>query len=384
MQGEYHFTKQERLVWGRPCANAVAEEVERAGWSRAFVVTNRSLVSSKTLQDIVAALGRKYAGIYGEVVAHSPREAVLDGSAAARAANADIIVALGGGSVIDAVKVMLSCLWGGLTTWEDLDRLASTAPMPVAHASVRMIAVPTTLSAAEYTSLAGITDRKRKTKDIYRHPSYAPVVVILDPEATMATPGWLMLSSGIRSVDHSVEAWLSRAPTPISDAFAREALRRLPVALRALAVNPLDLAARLECQISSFLAISAPLSGAPVGASHAIGRVLGGAFNVSHGQTSCVLLPAVVEWNSLADNGRQQDIPQLMGAAPNLSASEAIASLIDDLKEPRRLRDIGIKKSDFALIADRSMTMLSFVETSGNQRTISSSDQVKEILELAF
>ena len=307
---------------------------------------------------------------------------MLEGAAAARLAGADVIVAIGGGSVIDAAKVMLGCLWDGLSTSADLDRLLMHGHKTPPNRPVRMIAVPTTLSAAEFTPLAGITDPERGAKDLFQHPYYAPSIVVLDPSATQNTPEWLLLSTGVRSIDHCVETLCSSRPSPYADALAGEGLRRLSSGLRALRDAPADPKARLDCQLGAWLSISGPVSGVPLGASHAIGRVLGAACGVPHGHTSCVLLPGVLRWNSTADEGRQRSVAQLMGAADNVTASEAVATLVRDLGQPSRLRDVTVDRDKFRILAERSLQMLSHPATSGNQRPIRTIGDVLEILEL--
>jgi maleylacetate reductase len=179
LKGTHALSGKEKLVYGTAAATVVTDEASANGWNRAFIMSNRSLANSDLVASIVSALGPRYAGIYAECAAHSPRQSVLAGSAAARAASADVIVAIGGGSVIDAAKVMLGCLWDDLRTSADLDRLLTNG-----HAApsrpVRMIAIPTTLSAAEFTPLAGITNTERGTKDLFLNPS-PPVGHVLDP-----------------------------------------------------------------------------------------------------------------------------------------------------------------------------------------------------------
>lgn len=383
LTGTHVLSGQEKLVYGSPAATVVSVEAGANDWNRAFVVTNRSLADSELVSSISSALGSRFVGVYAECAAHSPRQSVLAGAAAARVAAADVIIAVGGGSVIDAAKVMLACLWGDLRTSDDLDRLLANG-----HAApsrpVRMIAIPTTLSAAEFTPLAGITNTERGTKDLFLHPMYLPSVVVLDPNATMKTPEWLLLSTGVRSVDHCVETLCSSSPSPYADAMASEGLRRLSTSLRALRMDPGDLEARLDCQLGAWLAISGPVAGVPLGASHAIGRVLGGACGVPHGHTSCVLLSAVLRWNAPADGGRQRRVADLMGAPAAASASEAVAGLVTDLGQPARLRDVSVGRDRFDKLARKSLVMLSHPATAGNQRLVGTADEVIEILELAL
>jgi len=159
-----------------------------------------------------------------------------------------------------------------------------------------MIAVPTTLSAAEFNNQAGVTDAARRVKQSYLHPLAVPKAVILDPQATVATPMELLLSTGMRSMDHAVERWCATASLPLSDALSMHAMQMLASGLPKVQAAPQDLDARGDCQVAMWLSLLPHTAGVPFGASHGIGYILGGACGVPHGVTSCLMLPAVLEY----------------------------------------------------------------------------------------
>jgi maleylacetate reductase len=163
--GTFHITAHERILFGRAAGEAVVAEAERVGAQRVFVTSTRSLAQKEMgpLQRIEKAFGSRHVGTYATIKSHSPREDVVAGAAQARAAKADLLVAVGGGSVIDATKAMLLCLWAGLDSPEAMepycigfDRSKSSA-LQLPTDPIRMIAVSTTLSASEFTENAGIT-----------------------------------------------------------------------------------------------------------------------------------------------------------------------------------------------------------------------------------
>jgi maleylacetate reductase len=290
---------------------------------------------------------------------------------------------VGGGSVIDATKVMQLCVWCGIERVEELDayhiggidrRDVSRVP-----ATLRMIALPTTLSAAEFTPFAGVTDRKRSVKQGYTHPLLAPCAVVLDPALTLGTPAQLWLSTGIKAVDHAVEQLCNPQRAPFADALAEEGLRRLSRALPATKNEPDDLDARLECQFGMWLAISGASAGRGIGASHAIGHTLGGMFGVPHGMTSCVTLHAVLRWNEPVNAERQKLISELLGSA-SVSASVAIQQLCQRLGLATRLAGVGIQPPQFRAIAEHTMHDRG---VRVNPRPVQSPDDIVEILELA-
>jgi maleylacetate reductase len=379
----------ERVVYGKPAGAAVLAEAERLGAKRVFVTTSKSVAQSPLLADVVSALGNRHAGTYAGMTAHSPRPCVIEGARLAREAEADLVVSVGGGSAIDATKVMLIALWQSVTRIEDLDAYRAGRPKdgaaPPSQAikppagAIRMIAVPTTLSAAEFNAFAGITDPRYGIKESFGHPLIVPQVIVLDPAATLATPMDLMLSTGLKAVDHAVERLCSQQAHPFVIGTAVEALKLLVRALPAHKAKPDNMETRLDLQFGMWLAIGAGTSGVGVGASHGIGHVLGAACHVPHGHTSCVMLPSVLRWNLPANADRQKRVSEAFGK-PDTPADELVAGLVTALGLPRRLADVGVAKERFQEIAEKSMHDRAVLN---NPRPIKEPAQVMEILELA-
>jgi maleylacetate reductase len=380
LSGTHRFPRQEQVTYGRPAAEVLRELAERHGARRLLVTTTRSLADGLA-RETAAALGELCAGVFAEIGAHSPREGVVAGAAEARRLGADLLVAVGGGSVIDATKVMQICLWAGLTEVAQLDayragRGPDRADVAGLAAGVRMIAVPTTLSAAEFTPFAGVSDAARRVKEGYTHPELAPRAVILDPAVTLETPQRLWLSTGMKAVDHAVEQLCNPQRAPYADALAADGLRRLARGLAASKADPADLDARLECQFGMWLAISGVGSGRGMGPSHAIGHTLGGSYGVPHGITSCVVLPAVLQWTAEAAAPQQAAIAQILGAP----APAAVGELVRGLGLPADLASVGIGREHFQAIAEHTMHDAG-VRTS--PRPIRGPADIVEILELA-
>lgn len=379
----------ERVVYGKPAGAAVLAEAERLGAKRVFVTTSKSVAQSALVADVVKALGERHVGTYAGITAHSPRPCVIEGAKLAAEAAADLIVAVGGGSVIDATKVMLIALWQNATTIEGLDAYRAGRPKdgaaPPAEAirpspdAVRMIAVPTTLSAAEFNAFAGVTDLRYGIKESFGHRLIVPRVIVLDPAATLATPMDLMLSTGIKAVDHAVERLCSQQAHPFAIGTASEALKLLAKALPAHKERPDDLETRLDLQFGMWLSIGAGTSGVGVGASHGIGHVLGAACHVPHGHTSCVMLPSVLRWNLPANADRQKRVSEAFGRR-DVPAADLVAELVDTLGLPKRLADVGVGRDRFQEIAEKAMHDRAVLN---NPRPIKQPAQVVEILELA-
>ena len=386
--GSFSVTAHERIVWGRPAGEAVLEEAERYGAKRIFVTSTRSLAGKTEgpLQRLERALGSRHVGTFAQIRAHSPREDVVAGAQAARAAKADLLVAVGGGSVIDATKAMQLCLWLALDSADAMEPYClgferhKSVAVPLPSEPIRMISVSTTLSASEFTENAGITQSRTNTKQSFRHRLFAPRSIVLDPAATLDTPDWLLSATGIRSVDHAVENYCNARASPATEALSLQGLRLLYRALPAIKRDAAALAPRQQAQLGMWQAIAPSASGVPTGASHGIGYALGASFGVPHGHTSCVLLHAVLRWNAAVNGERQQALSAAMGAADR-SASDLIKALVVELGQPVSLRAVGIKRENIDELAQRA---LSYQPVQLNPRPIKTAEDVKEILELAW
>jgi maleylacetate reductase len=247
-----------------------------------------------------------------------------------------------------------------------------------------MLAVSTTLSAPEFTGMAGITDSASQAKQMFAHRLMVPRTAILDPGATLDTPLDLLFSTAIRSVDHAVECWCSPQATPATEALSHQGLALLARALPAVRAQPSDLRPRLDAQFGMWQAVAALAAGVQTGASHGIGYALGAGFGVPHGHTSCVLLPAVLRWNALAPDPavreRQQALSAAMGA-PGQSLAELVGGLIRQLGQPATLREVGLRADQLDALAQRA---LAFPPVQANPRPIRGVADVREILDLAW
>jgi len=362
LSGTYRFPQMESVVFGKPFAEVVAQEVDRLDARAMFVLASGTLArTTDSVDRLRQALGNRIAGVCAKIGAHTPRTDVVDAANAAREAGTDLLVTLGGGSVTDAAKMVGLCLGNGVTAPAQLDRYRAviaadgTARRPEVQApAVRTIAIPTTLSAGEFTASAGCTDTSRHVKESYSHPLMMPRTVILDPEASAHTPEWLFLSTGIRAVDHAVEDICSVNGQPLSEGAAYHALRLLGKGLRAVKADPADNEARLDCQIGAWMSMVGSQSGVSKGASHGIGHVLGGTAGVPHGYTSCIMLPHVLRFNDPVNTDKQARVSEALGR-PYEPAADVVAGLIADLGLPTRLRDVDVKPEQLDLIAETSM-----------------------------
>ena len=329
----HRFAGTERVVVGAGSVAALPEECDARGMRRVVVVTGRSLRDNTgVIARVESLLGARHAATYAGIREHVPGGAVMELTALLRSSGADGAVAVGGGSPIDGTKAALFHLDEGATP---------------------QIALPTTLSAAEFTPTAGVTDEATQRKGGVVHPRLTPRCAILDPELTLPTPERLWLSTGIRALDHAVETVYA----PEGDRFAVEislrAIAMLRAALPACRRDPTDLDAREQAQVAAWYS-GIGLAAVTVMPSHPLGRVLGASFGVGHGITSCVLLPASVDWVAARAPERVAPLCAAFEVATPEAVGTAVRDFVASLGLPVTLR--GARLDEAAL--ERFVTMV--------------------------
>jgi maleylacetate reductase len=381
-KGRVVFGAMDEVVFGVPAATAIPAQMDRLGTTRAFLMVSGTLNrETNEIEKIRSGLGPRCAGTFDAMPPHTPREAVIAATEQARAAGADLIVTVGGGSITDGAKAVQLCLANNISTVDGIDAIRTRKGVvpPMHEPSVRQISVPTTIAGGEFGAAAGVTNLRIRVKEMLRHELTIPRAVILDPAITLHTPQWLFLSTGIRAVDHCVEALCSQEAHPYADAQALTGLSMLAQGLPRVKADPHDLDARMDCQIGTWLSMGPSAAGVPMGASHGIGYVLGAAFDVPHGYTSCVMLPSVMRWNSPVNAERQALVSAAMGH-PGKDAADVLDGFIGGLGMPRSLQDVRVGPEHFDAIAEQAMRT---PWVPRNPRKIDGPAQVREILLLA-
>ena len=320
-RGTHTFLPTERVHFGEGSLGQMAEEARPS--DRAFVVTGKSLYENTDLvRRVEALLGEKHVGTFSGVGQHTPGSSVKE--AARQARGTDLLVSVGGGSVVDGTKAV-----------------ARELGYP-AH-----VAVPTTLSGAEWAHRVGVTDEVSGRKSGFADPKAVPQVVVLDPEATIFTPEKLWLSTGIRALDHAVEGLLYGGEHPVTDVTGAEGARRLVAYLPRSREEPGDVEVRGKLQIAAWLAYFGPFN-TPMGLSHALGRRIGASYGIPHGYTSCVTLaPSLAVARNRVPEERWRRLEDALGGDP----PERVSFLVERLCLPSRLRDVGVPEHDLEDIA---------------------------------
>jgi maleylacetate reductase len=387
-KGTHLFPAMERVDFGRPAAQALANEAERLGSKRVFLIVSRSLnTNTDEIAKIAAALGERHAGTYDGVPQHTTRESVAELTRAALDLQADLLVAIGGGSVVDAAKITTLCMRHNITDADGLDgyEVKFDANGRVSMASfagpeVRMVAIPTTLSGGEYNAGCLVTDPRRNLKQTFFHRLMMPVTIILDPSLLRHAPDALLLGSGTRAMDHAIEALCSPRGTPLTDSVVLRGLALMAKWLPRSHADRDDLEASRQCQSASWLCSFGLQSRVPMGASHAIGHVLGGTCHVPHFLCTPVMMPAILQYNRPSCEEAQNELSAALGR-PGMAASDAFREFCVSLGLPTSLSEVGVGSDQFELIGTTTMKEEFFIYT--NPRPVRTPAEVIEILKLA-
>jgi alcohol dehydrogenase len=341
--GEFTLTPIEQVISGSGVvASALADALDRRGCQRAVIVTGRTLAASSVLTDVRCALGHRLAAVFMGARQHVPAGSVAALVAELRRVDADAVVSLGGGSPIDTAKMAVHALLP-----------EPGEGMPGRMDALLHVAIPTTLSAGEFTSVAGITDEGSRIKRAVVDPRLAPRVVFTDPTLTLPTPDWLWAATGIRALDHAIESSYSSRHHPLSDALAARGIRllleHLPPSIHCTGPERVD--HRGHCQLAAWLSVFG-ITNAGFGLSHAFGHQIGPRWHVPHGITSCITLPHVMRF--MADRVPERFAPIAEGfgvsfdaAAPHpaaLQCADRLTAFISQFDLPQRLREVDVPR----------------------------------------
>lgn len=395
------------VSYGRPFDETCAHHVENTfDAKRAYVIASASLSKNTNEVDkLKKALGDRLAGVWIGIAPHTPWDEVVAATKDALEKQADCLITIGGGSLVDGAKAMLIFMANNTVTvkdvlgleqelgarWETMGKQSSE--LRGVSPKIPLICIPTTLSGGEYSQYAGGTDPETHHKLVFGHPWCAPRLIINDPKLTITAPEWVWLSTGVRGIDHCVEAYCRlHQPDEEVDEAALKAFRLIVPNLLVTKKDWTNEKARLDCMLGVNLILIALKKRCLPGASHGIGHQLG-PLGVGHGQTSCILLPSVMKWNLKANREKQERLKEVMweektvaevlkkrGLEENGSdAGDALDAIFRELGMPRSLKEMSIGKDKFDVLAANS---LKDPCCAANPIPLETKEQVLEILEM--
>ena len=343
-----------RIAVGAGRISELADGCHQLGIRAPLLVTDPGLAALPFMSDVKARCAE--AGlrieIFSDVQGNPTRQNVEDGVEIFTAGQHDGVIAMGGGSALDAGKAIafLSGQQRSLWDFEDLDDNWSRARE---DGIAPIIAIPTTAgTGSEVGRVSVITDTAEKRKRLIFHPRILPSFVILDAELTLSLPAHLTAATGMDALSHNLEAYCSPRFHPMADGIAQEGIRRIVQYLPQAVADGNDLKARTQLLVASTMGATAFQKG--LGAMHALAHPLGARYNAHHGLLNAILMPYVLQANRSAIAGKLTDLARALDIAnPGFGAFfERVMALREQIKIPKRLNDIGIDATESALIGE--------------------------------
>jgi len=351
-----------KIIFGSGSSTAELEsEMSALGCSRAVVVTDPGIIKAGLSEKIIKTLGDKCVGVFSDVPQDTGIDVVNRGAAFAREKGADIVISIGGGSVIDTAKCMCILLTegGDLANFEGIQLL--TRPQ-TPH-----IVIPTTAgTGSEVTWIAVVFDRGKGQKILIVESYITPRVAILDPQLTLTLPPLLTASTGMDAMTHAIEAMTSMHREPISAGMALHAIRLVSTYLPPCIQDGNNINARGQMQLAATMAGWA-FCNSMVGLVHAMAHSIGAVSHIPHGVSCGIMLPYCMDYN--IDDGEPEvikiyaTVAQALGVStrndePKRAAKAAVKEIFDLLKRighPLKLSEFGVKEADILKAADLSM-----------------------------
>lgn len=378
----FNYFAPTKVIFGTGMISDLPMEIASFG-KKAVLVTDPGIIETGMVDQVKTLMGDALAGVFSDVPQDTGMEVVDRGAAYAKEKGADVVVSLGGGSVIDTAKGMCILITegGSLRDHEGMQLL--TRPQ-CPH-----IVVPTTAgTGSEVSAGAVVLDKAQGQKILIFEYHNIPRVAILDPKLTEKLPPALTASTGMDAMTHAVESYVSSQRNPIADAVALHAVKLVKTYLPRAVENGADMVARGQMQVAALLAGWA-FSNALLGLVHAMAHSLGAVCRLPHGLANGILLPHVMRYNLEEVPGLLADIAQAMGVNTQgkdagESAAVAVAEMEELIKQiglPGGLGEAGVDESCLAECAELAMTDGSIVY---NPRLIMASDEVLDVYRKAL
>ncbi|MGF1766915.1 L-threonine dehydrogenase [Enterovibrio makurazakiensis] len=346
-------------LMGAGCLTDAADAIQSHGFKNGLVVTDKILNEIGVVEKVTALLAERgvMTAIFDGTQPNPTIGNVEAGLAILEAHNCDFVISLGGGSPHDCAKgiALVAANGGKIGDYEGVDQSAK--------AQLPLIAINTTAgTASEMTRFCIITDEERHIKMAIVDKNTTPLISVNDPELMLAKPKSLTAATGMDALTHAVEAYVSIAASPITDAVAIKAIELIQAHLRTAVNDGQNLEAREQMAYAQFMAGMA-FNNASLGYVHAMAHQLGGFYDLPHGVCNAVLLPHVQKYNVQVSASRLRDVAKAMGVnVDNLSAEqgaeaaiEAIQVLSKDVGIPAGLEALGVKADDFPVLAENAL-----------------------------
>ncbi|HAS6393894.1 TPA: L-threonine dehydrogenase [Vibrio vulnificus] len=346
-------------LMGAGCLKDAADSIKAQGFTKGLIVTDKILNQIGVVKQVQDLLSERHVEtvVFDGTQPNPTIGNVNAGLALLKQNECDFVISLGGGSPHDCAKgiALVAANGGEIADYEGVDN--SAKPM------LPLIAINTTAgTASEMTRFCIITDEERHIKMAIVDKHTTPLISVNDPELMLAKPASLTAATGMDALTHAVEAYVSIAATPITDAVAIKAIELIQAHLRTAVAHGDDIEAREQMAYAQFMAGMA-FNNASLGYVHAMAHQLGGFYDLPHGVCNAILLPHVQRYNAQVCPERLRDVAKAMGVnVEGMSAEQgaeaaidAIVALAKDVGIPAGIRELGAKSEDIPTLADNAL-----------------------------
>ena len=359
--------------FGQGAIQEIVNEIKNRHFKKVLVTSTPDLFEFKVatkVTDLLDAAGIAY-DVYDNIKPNPTIENVISGVAACKAAGAEAIVAVGGGSAIDTSKAIATIMTN--PEFGDVRSLEGVAPTK--HHCLPIIAVSTTSgTAAEVTINYVITDVEKNRKFVCVDPHDIPIVAIVDPDMSASMPTGLCASTGMDALVHAVEGYITKGAWELTDMLHLKAIEIIGRSLRSAVAG--DFAGREAMSLGQYIA-GMGFSNVGLGIVHSMAHPLSAVYDIPHGKACAMLLTAVLKFNAPATGEKYREIARVMGVSDvdemdqetyRQAAIDVIQKLADDVGIPKSLSEAGVKREDIPFLAESAFNDAC---TPGNPRDVS-------------
>jgi maleylacetate reductase len=383
----YRFSGHERVSHNVAAELELPKMMDLFGYKRAFMVCSKSInTKTEIAERLRNCLGERLVGFTDEVGEHSPLSNVLAAARRARDLQADVLISVGGGSVMDMCKAMQLCISEEafdrdsllklqFVLSEDGTQMLTTSSAP---ARIRQIAIPTTLATSEWTPVSTPIDDETHLKARFVVPDGSPEAVIYDADILRHTPLHLLLSTGIRGLDHAINTACSSSPHPFASLLAEKAIQLYIENLPRLKTDP-SYETLTNCQLATWYTGMGQMS-VPHGFSHWMVHIIGPYGGVPHSDAACVLMLAQAKWLQGWATAQHERLCASLGR-PQQPFHELLGDLLSELKMPTTLNDLGLTPANVEEMIEPALQHP--MVTRNNIRPIVNEDDLRAVLSLA-
>ena len=347
------FVLNETSYFGKGSRNVLPEEINKRGFKKVLLVSDKSLVEAgvtKNVMDVLEAANIKYT-LYDEVKPNPTIKNVMDGVKACKKCKADVIVAVGGGSSIDTAKGISIVMTNPDRTLQSLNGLSNTV-----NKGMPVIALPTTHgTAAEVTINYVITDEEKEIKMVCVDPNDIPVLAIIDADLMATMPKSIAAATGMDALTHAIEGYITKGAWELSDMFHIKAIEIIARSLRGAVENTAE--GREGMALGQYVA-GMGFSNVGLGVDHSMAHTLSAYYDMPHGKACAILLPTTMEYNAEYTGEKYKDIAKAMGVegVDGMTQEEYRKAAVDAVKKLGE--DVGIDMTLKGVVKEEDIPQL--------------------------